>query len=168
MKLHEFMDITQNTDKPVLPFDIVDDIVHYIENDPLFYRKKFFPVLEKLKMLKKKHKHVDYKKILKPVVDSAIVTYCNKFKLGSPEYIIDKEDIMHIIEKLYENEFKSSNDDIFNRQRLQFESSSTSAGAIASVAAPTVTRKKKNKKPVKNALDSNVNLFTGEVMKRNM
>jgi|TARA_B110000046_G_C12769922_1_gene304467 hypothetical protein len=48
-------------------------------------------------------------------------------------------------------------------------SGGTSAGAVASVANPTVARSKKKpkmQKPTDNALNKNTNLFTGTTLKR--
>ena len=39
MRLNEF------TDKEELPFDVVDDTLVFMRNDPVFYRKFYYPAV---------------------------------------------------------------------------------------------------------------------------
>ena len=44
MRLNEFTDIEDKE----LPFDIVDDTIVFMRNDPMFYRRHYFPAVSKL------------------------------------------------------------------------------------------------------------------------
>lgn len=45
MKINEFFD--QPIDDK-LPFDVVDDVCVFMRNDPMFYRKSFFPAIKRM------------------------------------------------------------------------------------------------------------------------
>jgi len=45
MRIDEFSQPVDDS----LPFDVVDDVAVFMRNDPQFYRKSFFPVVDKMK-----------------------------------------------------------------------------------------------------------------------
>lgn len=80
------MRINEIDDRPGEPikfkFDPCDDAVIFMRNDPIFYRKKYYPALMQLKDCVKNNKRVDAEKLFGGVVDSGMNTYCKKFNLG--------------------------------------------------------------------------------------
>ncbi len=61
-------------------FDPGKDILVYMQNDPMFYRKHLYPVLIDYEESKKNKQSFNTKSLL-PVVDAAIPLYCKKFNI---------------------------------------------------------------------------------------
>jgi len=82
------MKINELDDRPGEPikfnFDPCDDAVVFMRNDPMFYRRKYYPAIQQLKDAVKNKKRIDAEGIFGSVVDSGMNTYCKKFKLGKP------------------------------------------------------------------------------------
>lgn len=88
-----------------LPYDVVEDIAIFMRNDPKFYRKTLFPVLDRMKTCYHTKKQFDAKKELFPVIDKAIGSYCKKFKLHKrPDDLLDQNEKMSLFRKLYSEE----------------------------------------------------------------
>ena len=62
MRLNEF------TDKEELPFDVVDDTLVFMRNDPIFYRKYYYPSVCELADCQRAGKDADPKKYLIPML----------------------------------------------------------------------------------------------------
>jgi len=102
MKINEF---AQPQDLK-LPFDVVDDAVVFMRNDPVFYRKKYFPAMASMADRVRGGKDID-RSVIGSVVDSGMNTYCKKFKLSKgPSDIFTAEDREAIIEKICSEELK--------------------------------------------------------------
>ena len=87
-----------------LPFDVVEDVAIYMRNDPMLYRKSLFPAITRMKGMHSKGKTPDAQECLGKAVDGAMESYCEKFKLGSPERVFKKGDRDAIIDKLFAEE----------------------------------------------------------------
>lgn len=88
-----------------LPFDIVDDMAIYMRNDPQFYRKTFFPAVQRMKSCYNSRKKFDVKKEFAPMIEKAADSYCKKFKIERrPIDLLDDEDRQALIKKLYSEE----------------------------------------------------------------
>jgi hypothetical protein len=104
MRIDEFA----NRDDFKLPFDIVDDLHVYMRNDPMFYRKNYFPAMTRIADLTKNNKKVDPHKEFTPMIDSAIQSYCKKFDLGrDPSDIFSEDDRKALVSKIYSEEIES-------------------------------------------------------------
>jgi hypothetical protein len=102
MKINEF---AQPQDYK-LPFDVVDDAVVFMRNDPIFYRKKYFPAMASMADRVRNGKDFD-RSVIGSVVDSGINSYCKKYKLAKgPSDIFTSEDREAIIEKICSEEIK--------------------------------------------------------------
>ena len=105
MKLVEFVD---NPVDDSLPFDVVDDVSVYMRNDPMFYRKHFFPTMVKISGLVKNKKKINPIKALGPLVDMACEGYCEKFNVGrTSKDLFDDDDRKALIGKLYSEEMEN-------------------------------------------------------------
>ena len=93
-----------------LPFDVVDDIAIYMRNDPMFYRKSLFPAIMQMKDRHDAGKACVAEECLGEVCSRAMESYCNKFKLGSPENIFKPEDKTLLVQKVYGEEMKMIKD----------------------------------------------------------
>jgi hypothetical protein len=87
-----------------LPFDLVDDVVIYMRNDPIFYRKQLFPAIMNMKDQVDAGKTPDPESCLGECASYAMESYCKKFKLGSPDNVFKDEDRPLIIDKLFGEE----------------------------------------------------------------
>lgn len=91
-----------------LPFDVVDDVMVFMRNDPQFYRKSFFPAMVKVKGLVKKDSKINPMDALGPLVDKACESYCNKFEVGrTAKDLFNTEDRKELISKLYSEEMEN-------------------------------------------------------------
>jgi|TARA_R110000851_G_scaffold42698_4_gene105971 hypothetical protein len=101
MKIFEF---TQNDSELKLNFDSIEDLVIYMRNDPMFYRKEFFPCMASISDKLDKGKTCDPAKDIGPCVDKACDTYCNRYDLHSPKTLFPVEDRRDIVNKVYQEE----------------------------------------------------------------
>ena len=91
-------------------FDLVDDASFFMRNDPTFYRKEYFPTVNKIAELHRSGKKFDHKKHLGPVVEKGINAYCSKFDLAnSPDDVFNQEHRDAIIDKLFSEEMEEIN-----------------------------------------------------------
>ena len=101
MKLFEL----DNRNEDQLPFDVVDDLVIFMRNDPMFYRKAFFPAMADVSDKLEKGDSIDPAIMLKPVIDKGVNNYCSRFiKDKRPEDIFTDEDKKSAVQKLYAEE----------------------------------------------------------------
>ena len=100
MRIDEFT----NKDNTNIPFNVIDDVCIFMRNEPMFYRKQFFPLLASMSDKLKANKPIT-KEMLAPVVEKALNVYCNKFSLPfTPEEILSKSDKESLIQKLFDEE----------------------------------------------------------------
>lgn len=102
------MKIVEFFDKPIdqsLPFDVIDDITVFMRNDPMFYRKEFFPAVLKIKSLNDKKQKINPHKEFGPMIDRACESYCRKFKINRrPEELMSLEERKALVDKLFSEE----------------------------------------------------------------
>jgi len=91
-------------EKTEVPFDVVEDVAIYMRNDPMIYRKSLFPAIVQMKGIHDRGNSPEAEKCLGEIVDSAMNSYCDKFKLGSPKNVFKKGDRESIINKLFSEE----------------------------------------------------------------
>ena len=102
VKINEFHDSSYDD---TLPFDVVDDLAIFMRNDPMFYRKTFFPAITKMKSCVKNNEKMNPKKMFGPMIDDACTTYCKKFDIPKrPEELLDDSEKKELIKKLYSEE----------------------------------------------------------------
>ena len=88
-----------------LPFNVAEDLMVFMQNDPMFYRKQYFPCMSSMSDSSLKGREFDFKECARPMIQSAMESYCKKFKVSSnPQSIFTKEDEDAILEKMYEDE----------------------------------------------------------------
>ena len=104
MKLKEFTDIDIDK-KEEIGYDIIDDLKCHMRDDPMFYRKMYFPCMAKLKDNYDKGDHnADG---VKEMVDKAIQHYCNKYDIiKTPTELLTKEDKDALIQEIYNEELE--------------------------------------------------------------
>lgn len=64
-----------------LPFDIVGDLHVFMKNDPMFYRRAYYPTLSKIADRVKQKKKVNFTTALEPLINKALEVYAKKYDL---------------------------------------------------------------------------------------
>jgi hypothetical protein len=100
------LDIISSKDKDKLDFDLIEDVIYFMNNEPKFYRKEYYPFMFKFK------KYIDAGKRLKPVVfkpmcEKAFKIYQNKFPQESMHLSLEDSDYKDMCGKLYEKEMSN-------------------------------------------------------------
>ncbi|MAV94221.1 MAG: hypothetical protein CMA31_00865 [Euryarchaeota archaeon] len=112
MKINEIFDTEHDRDgadqkKQDLGFNIAQDLHIHMKNDPMFYRKQYYPTLAKLQDTLKRGEPIDVRKELLPMVTKAKDHYCAKYNLPKrPEDLMQDEDVNALIEKIYGEEME--------------------------------------------------------------
>jgi len=103
VKINEFYQ--QPLDDSKLPFDVVDDIAIFMRNDPMFYRKNFFPAVMDMKTCNDKGQKFDAPAKLMPIINKATESYCKEFKINKrPEELLTAEEKKTLLNKIYSEE----------------------------------------------------------------
>jgi hypothetical protein len=103
MKINEFA----NRQESNLNFDVVEDAVIFMRNDPMFYRKHYFPTMAKMADLYRKKKEINTTSVLGSMVDNGLNSYCKKFKIARrPADLFTMEDRQAILDKISSEELK--------------------------------------------------------------
>lgn len=103
MKINEFHEPIDSK----LPFDVVEDVVVFMRNDPQFYRKSFFPAVARVADLHRAGKSIDKNECLGDMVERALEGYCKKFNVAKmPDEVFTNEDRDQIIDKVFSEEME--------------------------------------------------------------
>jgi hypothetical protein len=79
-----------NTHKKELGYDLKDDLICFMQNDPDFYRKQYFPVMHRFKEYVESGKLVK-SRAFESLVKNAYEQYNNKFKVEGLEPDLEKD-----------------------------------------------------------------------------
>ena len=97
MKLNEVQEKQQDE----IPFDVAEDLAIFMRNDPMFYRKTFFPAMADVSDKMERGESIDPLVMMKPVVNKGVNSYCKKFiKNKRPDDIFTSKDISSISKHL--------------------------------------------------------------------
>lgn len=103
MKLVEF---AQPLEKD-LPYDVVEDAIVFMKNDPKFYRKHYYPAVTKIADLTRAGKKVDPNKCLGPMIETGCRAYVEKYNIGkSDNDIFNLDDRQAMMNMIYSEELK--------------------------------------------------------------
>jgi len=109
VKINEFHDLQIDKDKPLfapLPFNVAEDLMIYMRNDPMFYRKKYWPVVDHIVANRESKEAINRKRIEKLITDG-LVSYCNQYKIpNDPRTLLDANDKYEMIAKIIEEELE--------------------------------------------------------------
>jgi hypothetical protein len=102
MKINEFSKIEKD-DR--LSFNPEDDLTVFMRNDPMFYRKHYFPAMAKIADMQERGESIDPVVLMGPVIKQGIDTYCKKFNIKQrPDEIFPPSGRSDIIKKIYSEE----------------------------------------------------------------
>ena len=103
MRIDEFH---QMSDKGV-NFDIVEDAVIFMRNDPQFYRSQYFPAITHLADLHRAGKPYKASEIINPMIEKGCGAYTKQYNIAnSPEEVFSEIDRRNILQKIYDEEIK--------------------------------------------------------------
>jgi hypothetical protein len=88
-------------------FDIMEDLLVFMRNDPVFYRKKYFPMISNMCDCVKKGTKVDKKNSILPVVKSGYNDYCEKYNIKKKNHQYTKENVLRLINEIYTEEMEN-------------------------------------------------------------
>jgi hypothetical protein len=102
VKIVEFSNLDKETG---LDFNPADDLTVFMRNDPMFYRKHYFPVMAKIADRQDRGDSIDAASLISPVVDQGINIYCKKFNIKQrPDEIFPAAERAEIVKKIYSEE----------------------------------------------------------------
>jgi hypothetical protein len=106
MKINEFANLDNNE----LNFDLVDDTIVFMRNDPMFYRKHYFPAISKMADMYRAGNKFDSESIIMPVIEKACDAYVQKFNLGKlSDELFTQDDRVALLNRIYTEEMKEIN-----------------------------------------------------------
>jgi hypothetical protein len=105
MLIKEMLDAPE-PGKKELGYDLKDDLTFFMNNDPDFYRKDYFPTMLKFKKYCKNGKNVQAR-AFESLVNRAYEVYQNKFQVEGLEDKLDKDMCEAICSHIHETETKN-------------------------------------------------------------
>lgn len=92
MLIQEMLDFTpgKKDSKDSLGYDLKDDLICFMQNDPTFYRKEYYPIIHRLKEYTEAGKSVA-PKVFEKIVRKAYETYKEKFPVEGLESSLEKD-----------------------------------------------------------------------------
>jgi len=88
-------------------YDVVDDVSVFMRNDPVFYRKQFFPTIAKIADSYRAGKKLDKTNCLGEMIESALDAYCKKYNIAKlPDEIFNDNDRLSLIDKIFAEEIE--------------------------------------------------------------
>jgi len=90
-----------------IDFDLVEDAIIFMKNDPMFYRKDYFPTVAKMADYYRENSSYDPTPLLQPMITRGINSYCKKYKLANmPDDIFHEDHRQRLLNKVREDEIK--------------------------------------------------------------
>lgn len=100
VKINELHDMEKENLYPDPDYDVGQDLMIFMRNDPMFYRKNYFPALEDYKEQKKDQ-------FINDMVRHGLKKYCEKFGLPHNEHeLLGDGDINEIVKNIIKDEFE--------------------------------------------------------------
>jgi len=111
VKIVEFFN---QTEKEGLPFNVVEDVVVFMRNNPSFYRKHYYPAVLHLKELFDKKQKVNPAKLFSSIIERAAYNYCKEYNVGKrPEELLSDEEKKELIQTIYDEELKNIREGVY-------------------------------------------------------
>jgi hypothetical protein len=103
MRINEFSQQPENR----FDYDVVDDVCAFMRNDPIFYRKSFFPAISRIADLHREGKSIDKKQCLGQMIENALEAYCKRFDVADiPDQMFNDNDRNSIMDKIFSEEME--------------------------------------------------------------
>ncbi len=98
-----------DSSKKELGYDLCDDMMCYMNNEPSFYRKEYFPVIHKFKKYVKAGKDV-HPRAFEGLVKKAFESYKNRYQVEGLDEALDKEMVEKICNEIHRSEKQNIKD----------------------------------------------------------
>lgn len=99
VKINEFFD-SGETIEPKIDYDPGQDLIIFMQNDPMFYRQHLYPAMIDCEAAQAKGE-INHTKPLFPVVDRAVMHYCKKYDIPhDPNKLFPKAIRVQIVQDL--------------------------------------------------------------------
>ena len=103
VKINEFFDNGEVTE-PTIDYDPGQDLIIFMQNDPMFYRQHLYPAMLDCEAAQSKGE-ISHTKPLFPVVDRAVMHYCKKYNIAQdPSKLFPKAIRVQIVKDLLDPE----------------------------------------------------------------
>lgn len=112
MNIDELLD-DKKQGKKDLGYDLMDDLMFFMNNDPAFYRKKYFPTMLKFDKFCKEGRKVSPRGFEK-LVKEAYTVYKNKFPVEGLEKELSEELCEKICNCIHEQESKNCEEGMYD------------------------------------------------------
>lgn len=100
----KLVEVTDQAIDDKLPYDVAQDLIIYMRNNPMFYRKHLYPALIDVQEAVKSGKQFN-KRQLFPVIEKAIQGYVNRYGIKKrPEELMGERDKLDCITRLLNDE----------------------------------------------------------------
>ena len=105
VKINEFNDMEIPDEiYPKPDYDVKEDLKVYLRNDPMFYRKSFFPAFEDYKATKKTAG-------LMAMANLGLKNYCDKYELPfAPKELMESQELITMVNELIQDELDAMNE----------------------------------------------------------
>jgi len=88
-------------------YSLPEDTIVYMRNEPMFYRKEYYPTMTRMAEAHRTNKGYDPRALLMPMINKAIESYTGKYKLAPMTDDVFTEDHRNeIFDKLYKEEME--------------------------------------------------------------
>ena len=102
VKINEFNDM--DIPKEIVPkpdYDVPSDLLIFMRNDPMFYRKNFFPAVEKYRENKKDTS------MLEKMCETGLIEYCKKFNIeNTKDELLGDGDMKSLVQQIITDEME--------------------------------------------------------------
>ena len=103
------MDIPQEI-IPKPDYDVPSDLLIFMRNDPMFYRKNFFPAVEQYR------ENTKNTKPLEAMIKKGLGSYCAKFNIPNPtNELIGEGDIQDLVRQIIADEMDDLSEGVMDR-----------------------------------------------------
>jgi hypothetical protein len=87
-----------------LDYDVVDDMMVYMRNNPKFYRRDYFPLMVNLQKQVRNGEKINPKECLGPMIEKACESYCERFGVKTKETLLTDDDKNALISRIFDEE----------------------------------------------------------------
>ena len=101
----KIVEFTNRDTENQLPFNVAEDVHVYMKNDPMFYRKHYFPCMAKMAEMHRAGKAFNMAQTIKPVIKRAAEGYCKRYNMPMPAAtLFREEDENELVERICSEE----------------------------------------------------------------
>jgi hypothetical protein len=104
MKINEFTNMDTSAS---LDFDVVDDVMVFMKNNPKFYRRDYFPTMVELQKQVRNGEKVSPKNCLGPMIEKACESYCDRFKVKTKDTLLSDDDKNALVARIFDEEIEN-------------------------------------------------------------